>query len=77
MEINVKEARSKMSLLLDKAQKGEDVVIMRRGQRIARLVPVGTVDKRLPDLSAFRSSISIHGGPMSRAVIQERSEERY
>jgi len=77
MEINVKEARTKISSLLDRAQKGEEVVIVRRGKRVARLVAIGDTDKRLPDLRTFRNSISLQGEALSRAVIQGRSEERY
>ena len=77
MEVNVKEARAKISSLLDRTQKGEEVVIVRRGKRVARLVAVGDTDKRLPDLSTFRNSISLKGEALSRAVIQGRSEERY
>ena len=77
MEVNVKEARAKISSLLDRTQKGEEVVIVRRGKRVARLVAVGDTDKRLPDLRAFRNSISLKGEALSGAVIQGRSEERY
>ena len=77
MEVNVKEARTKISSLLDRTQKGEEVVIVRRGKRVARLVAVGDTDKRLPDLSTFRNSISLKGEALSGAVIQGRSEERY
>ena len=77
MEVNVKEARSKISSLLDRTQKGEEVVIVRRGKRVARLVAVGDTDKRLPDLRTFRNSISLKSEALSGAVIQGRSEERY
>ncbi|KJR97799.1 MAG: hypothetical protein VR65_22505 [Desulfobulbaceae bacterium BRH_c16a] len=77
MEINVKEAKSKMGSLLDRSQKGEEVVIMRRGRRIARLVPVSSTDKRLPDLKDFRDSITVKGDTLSNTVIQGRNEERY
>ena len=77
MEVNVKEARAKISSLLDRTQKGEEVVIVRRGKRVARLVAVGDKDKRLPDLRTFRNSISLKGEALSGAVIQGRSEERY
>ena len=77
MEVNVKEARAKISSLLDRTQKGEEVVILRRGKRVARLVGVGDTDKRLPDLRTFRNSILIEGEALSRAVIHGRSEERY
>ena len=77
MEVNVKEARAKISSLLDRTQKGEEVVIVRRGKKIARLVPVGDMGKRLPDLRKFRDSIVIKGDSLSRTVIQGRSGERY
>ena len=77
MEVNVKEARAKISSLLDRTQKGEEVVILRRGKRVARLVAFGDTDKRLPDLRTFRNSILLKGEALSRAVIHGRSEERY
>lgn len=77
MEVNVKEARSKISALLDKVQQGEEVIILRRGKRIARLVPITSSAKKLPDLTAFRSSMSVKGKSLSQTVVQEREEERY
>ena len=77
MEVNVKDARSKISSLLDRTQKGEEVVILRRGKRVARLVPIGNTDRRFPDLRSFRKSISLKGKALSRTVIQGRNEERY
>jgi prevent-host-death family protein len=77
MEVNVKEARTKISSLLDRTERGEDVVIIRRGKRVARLVAVGDACKRLPDLCRFRDSISVKGESLSATVIQGREEERY
>jgi prevent-host-death family protein len=77
MEVNVKEARTKISSLLDRTERGEEVVIIRRGKRVARLVSVGDTDKRLPDLRGFRDSILVKGKGLSAAVIQGREEERY
>ena len=77
MEVNVKEARTKISSLLDRTQKGEEIVILRRGKKVARLVPFGDTDRRFPDLRPFRKSISVKGEALSRAVIQTRNEERY
>ena len=77
MEINLNEAKSKMGSLLDRSQKGEEVVIMRRGRRIARIVPIGGSDKRLPDLKDFRDSITIKGDSLGNTVLQGRNEERY
>ena len=40
MLVNIYEAKSKLSALLDKAQAGEEVVIARAGKPIARLTPL-------------------------------------
>lgn len=77
MEINIREARARISTLVDKAQKGEEIMILRRGKKIARLVPVERTQKRLPDLSGFRDSIRTKGQPLSQAVIEGRNQERY
>ena len=38
LEVNVKEARSKLSLLLDRVERGEEIIIKRRGKKVALLV---------------------------------------
>ena len=40
-EIGAFEAKNKLSELLDRAEKGEEVIITRRGRPVAKLVPVG------------------------------------
>jgi len=77
MEINVKEARAKISRLLKRTEKGEEVVILRRGKKVARLVAIVQKDRQLPDLSKFRASITICGKGLSQAVQDNREEERY
>lgn len=42
---NVLDARNNLSRLIVESQSGEDVVITRRGTPVARLVPVGPVDR--------------------------------
>ena len=39
MQINISEAKNRLSLLIKSAQAGEEVVIANRGQPVARLVP--------------------------------------
>jgi len=39
-EVKVAEAKAKLSALLDRVERGEEITIARRGKRIARLVPV-------------------------------------
>lgn len=40
VQINIAEAKAKLSALLDRALAGEDIVIARAGKPLARLVPV-------------------------------------
>ena len=77
MEISAREARKRISTLLDLAQKGEEVVILRRGKRVARLVPAENSKRGLPDLTDFRASIAVKGEALSRAVVDTRNQERY
>ena len=77
MEVSVKQARSNISSLLNRIQEGEEVLILRRGEKVARLVPVDKESRKLPDLSGFRSSIQVQGEPLSQTVIQEREQERF
>jgi prevent-host-death family protein len=40
LEVNVHEAKTHLSRLLERAMAGEEVVIMRAGRRLVRLIPV-------------------------------------
>lgn len=78
MEVNVKETREKFSSILNRTENGEEVVIVRRGKKIAKLVPFNNnVVKRLPDLRQFRASISVTKKGLSDAVFLDRDEGRY
>ena len=76
LEVNVKEARKKLSALLDRVQHGEEILITRRGKKVARLV---SPEERqiLPSLKEFRSTIVASGKPLSETVVGIRNEERY
>ncbi|MBI9082299.1 MAG: type II toxin-antitoxin system Phd/YefM family antitoxin [Desulfobacterales bacterium] len=76
LEINVKEARSRFSDLLNRVERGEEVVITRRGKKIARLIPTES-HGNLPSLKNFRAGIKVSGQPVSQTVVDQRDEERY
>jgi prevent-host-death family protein len=40
IQVNVLEAKTQLSRLLDRAEAGEDVIIARAGHPVARLVPI-------------------------------------
>jgi prevent-host-death family protein len=77
VEINAKEARGKLSSLLKKVEKGDEIVVVRRGKQVARIVPLRGQERSLPSLSKFRASIKIKGKPLSAAVSHSREEARY
>ena len=58
-------------------QKGDEVVIRRRGKGIARLMPPKGEGKRLPGLKKFRAAIRVKGESLSTVVKRGRTEERY
>ena len=74
---SIKEARGNLSSLLQRVEHGEEVVITRHGKRIARITSPKGQTNHLPGLSDFRSALSVKGKPLSQAVIDFRSSEKY
>ena len=77
LEINTKEVRGHFSSILNRVEQGEEVVITRRGKRIARLTPLNEKGSPLSSLNKFRENIKIVGKSLSQTVILQREEERY
>ena len=48
IQVNIAEAKAKLSSLLNRALAGEEVVIARAGKPLARLTPVETMTRRKP-----------------------------
>lgn len=76
-EVTIREARSNLKALIERAEAGEEIVICRRGKQVARLMPPEREPSRFPDLAAFRASIAVKGEPLSETVIRQRRESRY
>ncbi len=76
LEINVKDARANFSKLLNKIEQGQEVVLTRRGKKVACLVSPEK-ESKLPSLTKFRKTIMLTGEGLSRAVQAGRDEERY
>ena len=77
IEISAKEARSKLSMLLNRVEAGDEVVILRRGKKVAHLLPSQNEGRRLPTLKEFRASLRIKGDSLSAVIAHEREETRY
>jgi prevent-host-death family protein len=59
VQMNIAEAKAKLSELVAKAEAGEEVLLARGGKPVARLMPVarGSQPKRLPGLWAHLGPI--------------------
>lgn len=78
MKVTAKEARQRLSELLDRVVRGEEVVVLRRGKPVVRLVPARPAKPaRLPDLREFRASIRVRGATLTEHLLKEREEARY
>jgi len=44
--VNVQEAKTRLSDLLARVERGEEVIIARAGSPVARLVPIGALPRR-------------------------------
>jgi prevent-host-death family protein len=70
--VDLKRARRLLADLVDRVVAGEEIVITRRGQAVARLVQAGPIPKQLPSLAGFRKKITRMGTPASRLLREER-----
>lgn len=55
--ISVADTKAHLSELLNRVEKGEEIVVTRRGKPVARLSPVKSRRKPFPSLAEFRSEI--------------------
>jgi len=77
-KVGIVEARQKLKTLLHEVADGRQIVVLRRGKEIARIVPpVPRRRRRLPPLGAFRAAVRVAGPPLSREVIHARRAARY
>jgi prevent-host-death family protein len=57
LTVNVHEAKTQLSRLLEAASRGEDVVIARNGEPVARLVPIAPA-RRAPGAARGRGRLT-------------------
>jgi prevent-host-death family protein len=74
--MNLADAKAHLSELVSKAESGEETIIMRRGEAVARLVPVAKPKRALRSLAGFRASMPKAGKP-SAALIRKLRDEGY
>ena len=74
---NIKYVRDHLRHLIDEVAEGQEVILTRRGDPVARLTSIEAAPQRLPSLAKFRSSIQRKGRPLSDEIIAAREAERY
>ena len=71
----IKNIRQNLTKYLDEVQRGEVIVITKRDEPIAKLVPVLKKHKgRFGSRRDLREQIKLKGKPLSKIVIEEREE---
>ena len=76
--MNMRDARRRLSDIVDAAENGESVTITRHGRSVARIEPVQPpAAGPLPDLTQFRASLTVGGKAVSRIVAEARKQARY
>ena len=76
-EVSIKQARQSLRALLDDVAAGEEIVLLRRGRAVARLVPAAEGAKRLPSLADHRRSIQQRGSTLRDEIVAAREKELY
>jgi len=74
--MNLAEAKAHLSELVSKAERGEETIIMRRGEAVAKLVPVTGLKKTLRSRADFRASLAKTSKP-TVALIRAIRDEGY
>jgi prevent-host-death family protein len=80
LSVGAYDAKTRLSELLDRVEKGEQIVITRHGRPVARLVPEGGHDvgdalAALNRITARRSAMATRGVRVTQADIRSMREE--
>jgi prevent-host-death family protein len=59
MRVAVSEAKARLTDLLRRAEAGEDVMLTRRGEDVARIVPVARVARKAERLAAIDRAVAM------------------
>lgn len=77
IRIDIMEARQQLPALLSKVQEGEKVIITKRGEPVAKVIPFRKQSRRpFESHKAIRDAMAIKGKPLSELVAALRGERR-
>ena len=75
--VSIREARQRLRHLVEQVQAGDEVIVLRRGVEVGRLVRPQRTNPPLPDLSGLRASVKLRGRALSEDVREGRRSGRY
>jgi prevent-host-death family protein len=75
--VSVRDARDHLAEILTQVNGGEIVILTRRGQEIARIVPPTNAVRPMPERFAVREAMKQRGARVTKSsVVAQREEER-
>jgi prevent-host-death family protein len=80
MSVGAYDAKTRLSELLDRVERGEQIVITRHGKPVARLVPEGGHDRAaaraaVDELTRLRKELAARGVRVTQAEIRAMRDE--
>ena len=72
--ITIREAREGLSHLEQMFADNDEVIVTRRGEPVARILPIKPVKPKFRSLAAFRASQKPLNPPLSQTVIEDRED---
>jgi len=76
LNVNLADAKTRFSELLDRVENGEEIVITRHGRPVARLSALETAKKPIPSMAEFRARMPKLKDSVSESLRKERDEQR-
>lgn len=71
-KVGIQEVRQSLRLLLEQVQAGDEIVVLRRGREVGRLVPPQRRPQPAPDLTEFRASLELGGPALGKTISEAR-----
>jgi prevent-host-death family protein len=76
LNVNLADAKTRLSELVDRAENGEEIVITRHGQPVARLSAMETPKKPIRSMAEFRARMPKLKESLSESLRKVRDEQR-
>ena len=73
--ISLADAKARLSELIARAEAGEEIVVTRHGQPVARITAVRPPKQAIPSMAAFRATMPRMRTSSARLIGQLRDEE--